>query len=45
VAEPLWGGQGGLLLAALWLVVLGAGLTALHRSWRLIHGLNATDGA
>jgi len=45
VAEPLWGGQGGLLLAALWLVVLGAGLTALRRSWRLIHGLNATGGA
>lgn len=34
--EPLWNGQGGVLAAALWLIALGAGLTALRRSWRLV---------
>lgn len=39
VAEPLWGGQGGLLRAALWLVCLGALATALRRSVRMVRAL------
>ncbi len=41
LAEPIWSGQGGLLLAALWVVCLGAGLTALRRSRRMIRALGA----
>lgn len=40
LAEPLWSGQGGLLAAALWLVALGAALTALRRSLRMIRALD-----
>jgi hypothetical protein len=39
VAEPLWGGQGGLLRAALWLVCLGSLATALRRAVRLVRAL------
>lgn len=39
--EPLWAGQGGLLRAALWVVALGAGLTALRRAVRLVRRLRA----
>ncbi|MFT4013682.1 MAG: CDP-alcohol phosphatidyltransferase family protein [Paracoccus sp. (in: a-proteobacteria)] len=41
LAEPLWGGHGGVLRAALWLLVLGTGLTALRRARRLVAGLRA----
>ena len=39
VAEPLWGGQGGLLRAALWLVCLGSLATALRRAVRQMRAL------
>jgi phosphatidylglycerophosphate synthase len=39
VAEPLWGGQGGLLRAALWLVCLGSLATALRRAVRQVRAL------
>jgi phosphatidylglycerophosphate synthase len=41
VAEPLWGGQGDLLRAALWLVCLGSLATALRRAVRLVRALKA----
>lgn len=41
VAEPLWGGQGGLLRGALWLVCLGSLATALRRAVRLVRALKA----
>ena len=34
--EPLWNGRNEILLAALWLVALGSGVTALRRSWRIV---------
>jgi len=36
LAEPLWQGRGGILTIALWLVCLGAALTALRRALRLV---------
>lgn len=36
VLEPLWGGRGEVLRAALWVITLGAGLTAARRGWRLL---------
>lgn len=34
--EPLWGGHGGPLRIALWIVTIGAAVTALRRCWRLV---------
>ena len=42
VAEPLWSGRNGLLVGALWLVAIGAGLTALRRAWRIVRALRAS---
>jgi phosphatidylglycerophosphate synthase len=39
--EPLWNGQGQLLTLALWVVALGALLTALRRAARLLRRLRA----
>lgn len=39
--EPIWQGRGGVLQAALWVIVLGAGLTALRRALRLVAALRA----
>jgi phosphatidylglycerophosphate synthase len=39
--EPLWNGQGQLLTLALWIVALGALLTALRRAARLLRRLRA----
>jgi len=36
LAEPLWQGRGEILAVALWLVCLGAALTALRRAIRLV---------
>ena len=36
VLEPIWGGDGGVLRAALWIVAIGAALTALRRATRLV---------
>lgn len=36
LAEPLWQGQGQILTLALWLVAVGAALTALRRAVRLV---------
>ena len=44
LAEPLWNGQRGQVLTlALWLVAVGAALTALRRAWRLWRRLRAGD--
>jgi hypothetical protein len=37
--EPLWHGRNGLLAAALWLVAIGAAVTVLRRSWRIVSAL------
>lgn len=37
--EPLWNGRGEVLTMALWIVAIGAALTALRRSIRLVKGL------
>lgn len=34
--EPLWQGDGGMLIAALWVIAVGAAVTVLRRSWRLV---------
>ncbi len=39
--EPLWNGRNEILLTALWLVAIGAGCTALRRSWHIIRALRA----
>jgi phosphatidylglycerophosphate synthase len=39
VLEPLWSGQGGVLLLALWLVTLGSAVTVLRRGWRMVAAL------
>lgn len=39
LAEPLWGGQGDILRAALWIIAIGAALTALRRATRLVRKL------
>ena len=39
LAEPLWGGQGGVLRAALWLICLGSLATALRRALRQVRAL------
>ncbi|PZO67315.1 MAG: CDP-diacylglycerol--glycerol-3-phosphate 3-phosphatidyltransferase [Paracoccus denitrificans] len=37
--EPIWHGQGDVLTLGLWIVVIGAAVTALRRSVRVIQGL------
>lgn len=37
--EPLWRGQGEVLVAALWLVAAGAAVTALRRAGNIVRGL------
>lgn len=37
--EPLWDGRGEILAAALWVIAIGAGLTALRRASRLVRTL------
>lgn len=39
LAEPLWDGRGQVLTVALWIVAIGAGITALRRAWRLVAAL------
>lgn len=39
LAEPLWDGRGGILHVALWLICLGAALTACSRATRLVRNL------
>lgn len=39
--EPLWRGQGEVLLIALWLVAVGAAVTALRRATNIVRGLRA----
>jgi len=39
IAEPLWDGRGGVLEIALWIVTLGALITALRRARRLVKRL------
>ncbi len=34
--EPLWNGRNEVLTAALWIIAIGAAVTALRRSWRLV---------
>ncbi|MEW9836518.1 CDP-alcohol phosphatidyltransferase family protein [Mesorhizobium marinum] len=41
VLEPLWNGHNELLLAALWLVAVGASVTVVRRAARLVRGLRA----
>lgn len=41
LAEPLWNGRGQVLAAALWMVAIGAALTALRRSVRLVARLKS----
>jgi phosphatidylglycerophosphate synthase len=40
--EFLWGGRNELLIAALWIVAVGAAVTALRRAWRQISWLKAS---
>jgi len=39
--EPLWSGHNEILLLALWIVAVGAGLTAVRRAWRIVMALRA----
>lgn len=39
--EPLWSGRNDILIAALWIVAVGAGLTVLRRGWRIVSALRA----
>lgn len=41
VAEPLWGGQGEVLLFGLWIILIGAAWTCLRRARRILAELNA----
>ncbi|SMO46701.1 CDP-alcohol phosphatidyltransferase family protein [Paracoccus laeviglucosivorans] len=41
IFEPLWGWRGELLHAALWIIAIGAALTALRRAVRLVGTLRA----
>lgn len=43
VLEPLWNGRNEILLAALWLVAVGAGVTVLRRSWHVVKALRAAS--
>jgi phosphatidylglycerophosphate synthase len=39
VGDPVWNGNGQILWLALWVVIVGAAITATRRSWRLVHRL------
>lgn len=39
--EPLWRGQGEVLVIALWLIAVGAAVTALRRAANIVRGLRA----
>lgn len=39
VLAPFWNGRNELLVAALWIVAVGAAVTALRRSWRIVRAL------
>ncbi|MEQ1941681.1 CDP-alcohol phosphatidyltransferase family protein [Mesorhizobium sp. VNQ89] len=41
ILEPLWNGRNEILLAALWIVAIGSGVTVLRRSWRIVRALRA----
>ncbi|WP_208249428.1 CDP-alcohol phosphatidyltransferase family protein [Rhizobium sp. T1470] len=41
VLEPLWNGHNQILVAALWLIAVGAAFTAMRRSRNLVRNLNA----
>jgi len=41
ILEPLWNGRNEILLAALWIVAIGSGITVLLRSWRIVRALRA----
>ena len=41
VAEPLWGGQGEVLLFGLWIILIGSAWTCLRRARRILAELNA----
>ncbi len=43
LVEPLWGGQGGVLWLALWVVALGSAVTVLRRGWRMVDALKRRD--
>lgn len=45
IAEPLRAMQGFAVTAALWVVAVGAAITALRRGARIVSDLNAQDGA
>ncbi|MBK4215384.1 CDP-alcohol phosphatidyltransferase family protein [Paracoccus caeni] len=41
IFEPIWSGQGQVLRAALWIVAIGAALTAARRGWRQVERLRS----
>ncbi|MBO9172535.1 CDP-alcohol phosphatidyltransferase family protein, partial [Rhizobium sp. 16-488-2a] len=41
VFQPLWGGTNEVLIAALWLIAVGAAFTALRRGRRLVASLKS----
>lgn len=41
ILEPLWSGRNELLYAALWLVAVGAAVTVIRRSWRIVRTLRS----
>ena len=41
ILEPLWNGSGEILLAALWLVAIGSGVTVVRRAWRVVARLRS----
>lgn len=44
VFEPHWGGEGEIFQAALWIIAVGAAITALRRAWRLVYLLRSGRG-
>lgn len=44
IFDPIWSGQGLVIWAGLWLIALGAALTAGRRSWRLVTKLRGSRG-
>lgn len=42
IPEPLWNGRNEILLAALWLVALGALVTVIRRFWRIVSALRSS---
>ena len=45
LGEPLWNGRHGILLAALWIVAIGSGITVARRSARIVHKLRESPPA